>query len=463
MKKIKNKFIDSTLIFKTAIISFIITVLIVVICAANFVLSVKNIQKNNQAVIEQKLTNLIIQEEKKTYKISVSEEAKDYIQKLTDDNYASFLIKYNENQANWLNGWLTGLTILLAFIGLVAPLCFMKLYDDKKKQMDEIIECANKEKEKTKLNVKKMERQLKIVGNKSKQASEDLEKVKNYLNEINIASEQTTKDLVEVKRYVNEMRAITKYNEGLSKLRESEKDDLKYDEALQLYLDANELDPDNAKYLYAIGNLYLYRQEIDNAINYLTFSINLEATAKCYKDLALAYEAKKDYNKAMEYINMSINAEDSNYMFKVKAESFKILLYSELKDKENVIKYAEQLQKQSIESHIIYANLGLAYMNVEKYEYAIALLEKCNKKYPTQKEYYNLTEAYIYTGKFEKAWNLIQESLKDEISKFTYIYTDDYEKWLNILNNVKPQTDIIVNIKGFVNNKLEKKERKYCQ
>lgn len=463
MRKLKEKFIDSTLVFKTAIISFISMVLIVVASATTFVLSVKNIQKNNQATIERTLTNLVIQKEEQTYKISVNIEAKDYIQKLTDDNYTNFLIKYNENQANWLNGWLTGLTILLAFIGLVAPLCFMKLYDDKKKQMDEIIEEAKKEKEKSKLNVKKMERQIKIVGNKSKQVSDDIEKVKSYLDEINITSEQSATDLKEVKQYVNEMRAISKYNEGLNKAREAENDETKQEEALQLYMEASKLDPKNAKYLYVIGNLYVYIHKNDEAINYLTKAINIEPTAKCYKDLAIAYQAKKDYDRALEYLDMAIDAKDSTDIYKAQIEAIKILVYSQLKDEETVTIKAQDLLKRNIEARMIYENIGLAYMNIGKYEQAIEILEKSNKKYSAMKGYYNLTEAYLYNHDYEKAWNLIHESLEDGNSKFTYIFTDDFEKWLNILNEANPQTEIIANIRDFIVNNLEKKERKSGQ
>ncbi len=94
------------------------------------------------------------------------------LQNLSDENYKDFLIKYNENQSNWLNTRLTVLSIVFGLLGLIVPICFMKLYQDKKDEIDKLIEKTEKQKqemEKIIEDTKKAKTKNAITGNGSKQ------------------------------------------------------------------------------------------------------------------------------------------------------------------------------------------------------------------------------------------------------------------------------------------------------
>lgn len=111
------------------IIAFIIISNIVV--NAYFCTSLKKIQSENLTHIEQIIQNIEIKDSKKNnFTLSFKNED---LSNINEKTYADFLIQYNQNQSNWLNFWLTILSITFAFLALIVPICFMKLYQDKKK------------------------------------------------------------------------------------------------------------------------------------------------------------------------------------------------------------------------------------------------------------------------------------------------------------------------------------------
>ena len=124
-------------IFTGAIIIFLLIVIPLFLGLIFYVHSVKNLMHNNRQNLEQIVQNLEIKNEKnEKFSVVIKDEDLQKLNKITNETYNDFLVKYNQNQANWLNSWLTILTIALAFTGLIAPLCFMKLYEDKKEEMD---------------------------------------------------------------------------------------------------------------------------------------------------------------------------------------------------------------------------------------------------------------------------------------------------------------------------------------
>lgn len=54
-------------------------------------------------------------------------------------NYQSFLEKFYEHQNNWLSIWLTALAVVFALLAIGMPLCFIKMYEMKREEMDKII------------------------------------------------------------------------------------------------------------------------------------------------------------------------------------------------------------------------------------------------------------------------------------------------------------------------------------
>ena len=57
-----------------------------------------------------------------------------------------FMRSYYETQSNWLNMWLTILTIVLGILAVVLPVCFMKFYEDKKKDIEKRNDCPKNSK-----------------------------------------------------------------------------------------------------------------------------------------------------------------------------------------------------------------------------------------------------------------------------------------------------------------------------
>ena len=138
--------------------------------------SLKKIEAQNFRNIENVIQNLKIENKNKNeYTISIKEENLNKIKKVSNENYNDFLIQYNQNQSNWLNFWLTVLSIVFAFLALIIPICFMKLYQDKKVEIDRLIDETKKQKESMQLDVN-------AVNEKSRKMENDLESVKSYVN-----------------------------------------------------------------------------------------------------------------------------------------------------------------------------------------------------------------------------------------------------------------------------------------
>ena len=359
MKNIDEK---TSKIFIGAIIALFILVFIMLICMIGYGNSIKNIQHNNQQFITQTLRNIEIKNTKnENFEIIIKQNNSDTLNKITNEQYNDFLIKYNENQSNWLNTWLTILGIALAFIGLIAPLCFMKLYEDKKAEMDKIIEEARQQKDKAKLNVQKMEEQLQEVNSQSKKMSEDL----------------TT-----VKKYVNEAQSLAKYTEGLNKRRED-----KNDEAEKLFLEAIELNPENDDAYDELGLLYCKNQDYDKAISYLKKAIAVKQNSRHYCNLSYAYRHNQCHQEAIDCaqkaIEKALNSRDQAFYISILS-----LSYSAIKDVKNTLKFVTQACNLNSSSRVL-NNCAAALVNINKFNDAVKKLEQAIKLDKSAVNYYN--------------------------------------------------------------------------
>ena len=104
-----------------------------------------------------------------------------------------------------------------------------------------------------------------------------------------------------------------------------------------------------------------------------------------------------------------------------------------------------------------YSNKGFIYSTQGKYSLAIENLNKAielNSNDST--DYYNLTEAYIFNKQFDKALDTLKLFLQKE--PLPFILTDDYDKWINALNDLPDDTNV-QQIKEIMETKLTKKER----
>ncbi|WP_428076210.1 tetratricopeptide repeat protein [Candidatus Avelusimicrobium fimicolum] len=86
-------------------------------------------------------------ENQKNKQVIISDELSKAISKVNQNEYETFLRTYYESQNNWLNIWLTILTIILGVLGIGIPLCFLKFYESKKEEFNIIIREVEKKKE----------------------------------------------------------------------------------------------------------------------------------------------------------------------------------------------------------------------------------------------------------------------------------------------------------------------------
>lgn len=456
MKNIDEK---TSKIFIGAIIALFILVFIMLICMIGYGNSIKNIQHNNQQFITQTLRNIEIKNTKnENFEIIIKQNDSDTLNKITNEQYNDFLIKYNENQSNWLNTWLTILGIALAFIGLIAPLCFMKLYEDKKAEMDKIIEEARQQKDKAKLNVQKMEEQLQEVNSQSKKMEEQLQevnsqskKMEEQLQEVNNQSKKMEEDLTTVKKYVNEAQSLAKYTEGLNKDRED-----KTEEAENFYKEAIQLNPQNDDALDALGCLYGEKKDFTKAIECLEKAIAINPTAGHYHDLSFIHQSNKNINEAIKYEQLALQNADKNNE-KALFQAALAFLYSRQKKTDKALEYIDSSIKLYPSSQVK-SYCALAYIYSNKYKEAIELLEDLVKITPSATNYYNLIEAYIFDKQITEALKTIKIYITKQKNRNCYgIYNDDYDKWIGELQK-EEETPEIKELISIINT-LEKRER----
>lgn len=413
----KNETENTSKIFTGAIIALVILLLIMLTCMIGYCNSIKNIQHNNQQLIVQTLKNLEIKNTKnENFEILIKKNNSDNLNKITNEQYNDFLIKYNENQSNWLNIWLTILGIALAFIGLIAPLCFMKLYEDKKAEMDKIIEEARRQKDKAELSVQKME-----------------------------------EDLATVKKYVNEAQSIAKYTEGLNKIRED-----KNNEAEKLFLEAIELNPENDDALDALGCLYGKKKDFTKAIEYLEKAIAIKPTAIHYNNMSFIQQINNNIPEAIKYELLALEkaVNDNNRAFYNSILSY---LYSEQQNTDKTLHYLNEARSLSSDVKVM-SNCCVALINIKKYKEAIEQLKILIKINPIALNYYNLTEAYIFDKQITEALKTIKIYITKQKHRDCYgIYNDDYDKWMATLQQEEETPEIKELIE--IINSLEKRER----
>lgn len=471
----ERKYYNPSKILAVAIISFIVVCSITIFSFLRCMNNVKEIQKDNLKQIEMLVESIEIHSSKDKFNLNINKEEYDKISTITDNEYNNFLVQYNEIQANWLNIWLTILGLALAFLGLIVPICFMKLYEDKKNEMDKVIQEAKEQKDKAEVSIGNVQVQLSQINIKSEslsnelsvaksheeQIARDLDSVKKYLDETRENADRVSKDVEEIKKYVNESKALSKYNNALIKLSEAKYenrkcDDTKYEEALGLLLDANRLCPNNSEYLYSIGNLCTFTKKYKLAIEYLTNSVKLKETSKAYTDLSVAYINCDELDKSLLCSNKVLEL-PHNHSQEIFIYSVISNIYSKRGDKENTMKYINLLLPEECLSNAEMSNLSVSFINIGDYDSAISIIEKYNEKNVKNKIYYNLIESYLFVGNYNKAYATIQEAVKDTNSKFDYIYDDDYDKWTKKINECTDK--IIVNKLLYILGTLQRKTR----
>lgn len=116
----------------------------------------------------------------------------------------------------------------------------------------------------------------------------------------------------------------------------------------------------------------------------------------------------------------------------------------------NYIK-AIEINENFIEAYFSKAE---AYLSLQKYDDAISEYKKILELNPNFTDvYYNLIEAYVLIGKLDKAMEMLNIFIQKEPKP--YIYKDDYNDWIKLLNKSKAK-ELAKQIIQFIDEKWRK-------
>ena len=406
-KEIKRYFKYSNY-FITATFVGIVILVSTIICSTLYLKNISHIVLENQAKVE-----IVINEiSDKTPQIN------NYTNE-NEKNYSDFLKEYYTIQANWLNIWLTALAIIMAVLGIMIPICFVKFLENKEKEMDRIIEETRKQKDEMQLNVDGVQK-------KSEQMSESL-------IEVNKKSEQMSKDLAEVKDYVTTVKSESKYNEAIIEFNKH-----KYDEAIKILYSAKCI-KNSVKICSLLGICFYKKNYLQKAIDLFTEGISIDKQdITCLNIRAKCYFLKKMYKEALKDIEILIKIEPKNDYNKL----YRMLILLHI-DKElnefNAKELIRNIRKKYQDFNYIILNLlGILAKKLDDSILAKELLQKSisldNNPYY---QFYVLSDILIQEGNYKQALNNLKKYIKiDQKNENMGIYDAEKEKWIEKLTNI---------------------------
>ena len=180
----------------------------------------------------------------------------------------------------------------------------------------------------------------------------------------------------------------------------------KINEALKLYEEILQYNPDNAEILNLSGIIKLSQNKLKEAENLIKKAVSIKKDAYFYENLARVYEAKADYPKEIK-----------------------------------ILEEAEKVPNCGFE---IYFLLGLAYKNNVEYEKSeTAYLKAITLNPKSEKACYNLASLYLFLNKPEKAIEYFKKCLEinpndKEVLYFLslgYFRIKDYETGMQYFEN----------------------------
>lgn len=267
--------------------------------------SIDSLMNSNRETIE----NLTIVSDKdtKNYKL-ITSDAQNTVSVAQREHYQEFLEKYLEHQSYFLNFWLAALAIVLGIFAIIVPICFMKLLENKRRDLDLMIESCQKQKEQTNINLEEMQKQLKEVADMALEV-----KANSMLTWVNFALENGDAD--KVIPTINESISIKPTSENLfarayyyNSKKDFNKARIDWEECLKMN-----------KSPAALGNLgitYLELGMVEEAINCFKEVQNLIPNETgTYYNLTEAYLKKHEFETSKQYLLDFIRLENIPYIF----------------------------------------------------------------------------------------------------------------------------------------------------
>ena len=186
----------------------------------------------------------------------------------------------------------------------------------------------------------------------------------------------------------------------------------KYDEAIASYSSSLEINPKNLESYNNIGVALAEQEKYKEAIENYNKALKINPdSSKVYNNMAKSFYLRKEYQQALETLKKAVklNPKDSQTYY-----SIGLILYAQGRYDQAIENYKKSLQLNSNEV-LSYLGIGTALFAQGKYDETIECYRKCfsiDPNYIPAKA--NTAEAYLVTERFEQAFEMANELLKEK-------------------------------------------------
>ena len=161
---------------------------------------------------------------------------------------------------------------------------------------------------------------------------------------------------------------------------------------------------------YLLGVAYNNKKEYNKAIEFLQEAIeSISEKAEAYHNLGAAYGNKKEYDKAIEFLQKSIEIDPNEY----KTYLGMGIIYGNKKEHDKAIEFLQKSIEINPQDAEAYYNLGIAYSNKKEYDKAIEFYHKAIEINPQDdKLYFRMGNSYTKQAEYDKAMEYYQKAVK---------------------------------------------------
>ena len=196
-------------------------------------------------------------------------------------------------------------------------------------------------------------------------------------------------------------------------------EDMKFIDAIKYFSQASNISKNNPVYFYNLANAYFFNGWRDEAVNSYLKAICLAPENLDYRySLAYLYYEIKNYDKAKKEVDYILSHNEKHYQTKV----LEALLKLNNKDYLGAQKILEDNIKSGCEDDFTLISLGKVYNELDMFEKAENVIKKVIEKNPENINYISdLADVYIREKHYDEALNLVQKVI-DSNERYIYAY-----------------------------------------